>query len=524
MDVDPSEHLRTTNTDYHHIYETILCTDLEPCPMDPTHMHILSNVCQCDFILNRTRLNAIINDLTLSGLKLDGLLIHILLADISVRSLKLQLSQLIKDLLYTKLTSVIRDSDLILQHAQAIGTFIEDNVRDYVDNYLAVTRHIVQYNISDPMKEYHEMNENYVKWLMEYLATPLPSDISTNTNSSSKSESEAWIMSCLPLIINPITKPMIVNIFNAFVKNLEETRVRDQTAYANVLDHFFVEDEMINEYFRVVLEQHLGPFRTILKNKIDSQALQLYAIQMGDRYQLDKVTSSYVDLYHTPTIRDYASSATIIKQSVNIKFKDYGLEVYVRGELKDAHDIFDCMIEYGVFDTRKTMGVILGNVIKTFSMEPNFMNKLDDATMCGMFDLISCANNSVMSLEEFIICLQTNYLLAADYHLEFILRIISRLYNVVIMMFTSDISVQNLIDNATESNPEMLVLYHYGFGYQFLLVPFGGKLQMYEASDRRKQIETLYGVDDMMVSTPTFSTSSTSSTSSVSSEREVFEI
>ena len=463
---------------YSHICDAVLIYSLDPLPRTPSHMHILSKLCRCDTTIPKSKLETVINDTTLSSLKLDVLLSMCLLIYLQNRDTKQSLSEHLSEMIMPKIIE-LNDSTPIHEH-------INDFIDEYVDAYMLQTEYIVQNNFTDTLFHYKKMNEYFVK----EISNSLNGELANLTNRTDDA----------------------LNILNTVVELVEPLRMQRQKTFATMLNSFFIDETESNKILGGVLNHCADTICRILQGKIPNGIITAYTQQVfkdipmnihnetgrnieNERGSARTGADGYVDIYNTPTIYDQTNQMSHIKYSINNKFKNYGLEIYIRGELKQNHDIFDCLVEYGIYDSRNTAAVILSGIIQQFRDVPYFMDNNNDTSVFGMYDLIAIANDSTMSFEIFLAHLRSNNKLTADFLVEFILRIVSRVYNVNIMLFAVDVSTQILIDNTIEENPRMLNLYHYGMGYQFLLMPIGGKFKFYDLDDKRKQIETKYGTE-----------------------------
>lgn len=195
----------------------------------------------------------------------------------------------------------------------------------------------------------------------------------------------------------------------------------------------------------------------------------------------------------------YTSRFDSIKDSVNSKLYKIGMELLETPSSKNfIHDVIDCFIDYGIVITQQEVIEQILDVLTTEYNTPGFTNKYDNITPYDHYVLITVANDIKTTYSNFIGSLINNKKLPLDYPIEFILRILSRLFNLIVNLYVDEtkyisyfvkdstgnfvpqtntttinkIEIDNTVDDQTV---QYINIYQYAFDSFYVIIPIGQK-------------------------------------------------
>ena len=134
-----------TTTSYRNFYSTTLMSSMDSFPPTPARMHILSDLCRCQTVLLKSKLENVINDVTLSDLKLDVLLSMCLLIDLHNRNIKQTLNEYLNNIIIQKISELMdaptaptapTSTQLGSERVENAETQYSTIIREHIDNFI----------------------------------------------------------------------------------------------------------------------------------------------------------------------------------------------------------------------------------------------------------------------------------------------------------------------------------------------------------------------------------------------------
>lgn len=164
---------------------------------------------------------------------------------------------------------------------------------------------------------------------------------------------------------------------------------------------------------------------------------------------------------------------------------DYGREECINSTLKligyqvkmektFIHTIVDCFVEHGFADKKTIMNTIQF-ILATERNTIGYTNKYDTMTLYDHYNLVSIANDNNIPYE---ICMESTslFLSPLEFLTEILLRILSRVYNVNIMFYSTQL-VPLFIDNALSFDVPVITIYQYTGDLNYNIYPLGTTFQ-----------------------------------------------
>lgn len=176
-------------------------------------------------------------------------------------------------------------------------------------------------------------------------------------------------------------------------------------------------------------------------------------------------------------------------------YYDYGREITINHLLKPigyqiemkktfVHTAVECFVEHGFGDKRNILDMI-HFILATEKDTIGYTNKYDTMTLFEHYNLISIANGIEIPYEHCLI--STNPIVSPlEFLVEILLRILSRFYNVNIMLYSSQL-VPLFIDNALSYDVPIISIYQYSPDAFYNIFPIGTTFQ-----PLARTMETIY--------------------------------
>ena len=130
----------------------------------------------------------------------------------------------------------------------------------------------------------------------------------------------------------------------------------------------------------------------------------------------------------------------------------------------------DCFVQHGLANNRRE---IISLILFNMSHERDttgFINKYDAITLVDYFTMICIANDIQTSYDTFLIDLQ-NESVSIHFPPEILFRIISRIYNVIVIFYTGTLT-KIVIDNALEDNTRIIEIHQSHNEFFYNIIPF----------------------------------------------------
>jgi hypothetical protein len=280
--------------------------------------------------------------------------------------------------------------------------------------------------------------------------------------------------------ILPVVQP-IINICSKRSVVTEEEQVLKEfiSHYLNLLDD--VDDNMKIFY----------KFMQNMRSDIDYEPYFLdnedFEKMFCDCYGVntENFALSYVESY--PNSHNNEKSKTIYHGNKNLEHANEHLSSIGYYAINNTqklwmHMIEDCFVEHGFASNTNEIARLVYHVMSTEKDTCGFTNKYDTITLYEHFVIISIANNIDYSYEYFMSLLSTYEKIPFEYPIEFLMRILSRCYDVNILFYSGKL-MEFFIDNALLDEAKNLHIYQESMDTFYNIVPIGsGFCKLYDPS------------------------------------------
>ena len=135
-----------------------------------------------------------------------------------------------------------------------------------------------------------------------------------------------------------------------------------------------------------------------------------------------------------------------------------------------------CFVEYGFAKNRNETNEKILDIFISQQHTRNYIDITDEKTLNDYYDLVNIANNKQITYDEFIYKIKRysnyceNYIW--DFPIEIILKILSRVYNVVIQFLSMDFD-NIVIDNTVNHSPYWICIYQHDPDLYFNVITLG---------------------------------------------------
>jgi len=151
------------------------------------------------------------------------------------------------------------------------------------------------------------------------------------------------------------------------------------------------------------------------------------------------------------------------------------------------HGIDDCFVQCGFASNTKEIAYTVYNIMAIERDTSAYTNKYEDMTLHDHFYLISVANDVEIQYDTFLNLILQKGKIPYEYPIEILLRILSRLYNVIIVLY-SDTLMRILIDNALDPNARTINMVQYTSETYFNIVTIGSEFIALKPNEQKPTI------------------------------------
>lgn len=204
--------------------------------------------------------------------------------------------------------------------------------------------------------------------------------------------------------------------------------------------------------------------------KFNEHMMASPSLNMRNGINSHEIVNDRTDIVYPSIYNSCTQDPGAIVKSINVKFENIGLKVMSGDHTsKLCHGIIHCFIEYGLVSDHEEAAVWLGGIMSEYKYSVGLINKYDQCTLFDSFVINSVGNDISISFDDFVAYLKNKKTLPWDYPIEVILRIIGRICNVVIVLY-SYIGDTIIIDNSANDTPQSIIIYKYDADRYYNLV------------------------------------------------------
>lgn len=225
-------------------------------------------------------------------------------------------------------------------------------------------------------------------------------------------------------------------------------------------------DDLIESYHQFVVLTYNNNSQDDMYNDIYND---VYNDVYSDVYN-DVYNDMHDDVYGTNQKSDKNyQGLEIIENNANKRLSTIGYQIFMGENNKWIHDVIDCFIEHGFVSDRKEIASLIYHAMITNRNTPGYTNKYDEMTLYDHYILISIANDNVTSFDLSMEKILNNSDIPIEFPIEIILRIISRLYNINIVLYPENLK-PIFISNAL-TDPKEIGIYRATADNYYNIIP-----------------------------------------------------
>lgn len=227
------------------------------------------------------------------------------------------------------------------------------------------------------------------------------------------------------------------------------------------LEQFVELNKSLEECNNSVLED----FYDYMDDMTDSKWLDNYHYDAGSYRPNDFQTNGSI-FYN-----NYSSYMNDPKELANKNLEKISMKVGGCTIDKCTRNVLYCFIEHGFFQTEKDACDLLLTIFSTERDTLGYVNKYDTLSLYDYYTMVAMANDIYLTYEMFMNKLFTYRYLPIDYLPEIIMRVLGRYLNVVVQLYTYNLT-PTVIDNAFDnSQTQYMTIYQYSPDIYYNLIP-----------------------------------------------------
>ena len=135
-----------------------------------------------------------------------------------------------------------------------------------------------------------------------------------------------------------------------------------------------------------------------------------------------------------------------------------------------VHTILDCFVECGFATESHEIAMLIYHIFSTEKNTPSYTNKYDEITLYEHYKLVSFANEFPLTYENFMEKLFASKNIVWECPVEILMRILSRLYNVIITFYSERLT-KIVINNCLDNGVKNINIYQYYIDSFFTIIP-----------------------------------------------------
>lgn len=160
--------------------------------------------------------------------------------------------------------------------------------------------------------------------------------------------------------------------------------------------------------------------------------------------------------------------------NINQKLSSCGMKLENNKTNLWMHSILDCFIGKQLFSSKDDA---INLIIYVFIVEKDtigYINKYDISTLFDCYSMVAIANGINITYQEMIAYLQLRKRMPIEYPIEIILRIFSRILEIKIILYTSNLTKIE-IDNSLEPCKKEISIYQHSIDHYYNIIPISNE-------------------------------------------------
>lgn len=198
-------------------------------------------------------------------------------------------------------------------------------------------------------------------------------------------------------------------------------------------------------------------------------------IKLIPKYNHDKILKKYYEL-NTQNVNSNNGDLSYFLyknnnqfshiHNINIALAKIGYKSITNISYINPSDFF---VDYGLVKNKQEFTSLILSTMINEKNTPGFVNKYDTITLTDYFTMICIGNNIDTSYDMFINKMK-NEIIPNEFPLEILLRIISRVYNIIVILYTNNLT-KVIIDNTLYDDIQIIEMYQSSENLLYHIIP-----------------------------------------------------
>lgn len=194
-----------------------------------------------------------------------------------------------------------------------------------------------------------------------------------------------------------------------------------------------------------------------------------YHRNMDHHRNMDLYKRKYDMLKYFESKYNYENNMTRMTTIANHKLA--GINYEIVPNTKSFHSILDCLLQHQLSESSEVLVGFLFNTMLEERFTVGYTDKYNTITVDEHFFMICLANDIKLSYDDFLDYMGKYNKLPYDYPIEIILRIVSRMFNIRIILFTQQLIKLDINNSINETG--IVEIYQYSHETCFNIVSKG---------------------------------------------------
>jgi hypothetical protein len=470
-------------------------------PITSGDMEILIECFNGSHIINQSHLRTIINNYYIGDTQLTALFLVLRFIDenftVYYKKLPKRIVEYSQSLIYTENYDFFRryfvESNAMVQLAEYILNRCKpcmehnDFQNTFIDGFRKYFMIGKQFNnLEDMLDELYIPRQNFTNFTFE-----LHKLVITNNVNYIYEETKYYIEKCAAKYLTPVDHA-------EFHKMIKVTEFKYKTIKCDALENFYQYIEDNYEIVETKRQKHSNTFNQNHKREYPQSSWPNRSQQgYTDLYETypppvptkppPPTTTTYSAYNYGSTNYGYTYGGTntgyawdplgYIKNIANPKLNKLGFELYIKqGHNSYMHNFVDCLIEHEFVQKEEDYYNLIGQLMIN---DKDTMIKFHDTDMKldEMYNTLCLANDIKTNFDETIEHLIKHKRLPYDIPIEGIMRITSRMFNVIINYFTTTLSPLEFDNTISKNNIKWIWIYNHEYHKYFNIIPLHSQFE-----------------------------------------------
>ncbi|XWV26217.1 putative orfan [Tupanvirus soda lake] len=269
-----------------------------------------------------------------------------------------------------------------------------------------------------------------------------------------------------------------INIINAAVFKLLDDETTDEELYEYLKAKFKIneiletESDAINSFTQLMMD-NLSPeeIDKISPIKIFEYDNFFYSFEHKEKtkqfafWLVQNTTTTNKSNNFSAYWKNYNNSK---KEDAKVKVDKMGYKLYPEN---GASDILTPFIMHNFVKSSQDLVNLIVSFMETSKNDPGTFNKYDPIDLETAFMLVAMSNEINKTYGEFLTTMKEKSILPTEYPIEFILRLVSRLFNVVIHFYDENMAFTEFDNTLYQMYNQPVTIFQLGYMDYYMLLP-----------------------------------------------------